>query len=38
LWPESEQGILSECDEKAARGSEVKKAQFVEQKKMVVPS
>jgi hypothetical protein len=33
LWADGEQGILSECDEKAGRGSEVKKALFVEGKK-----
>jgi len=38
LWPDGEQGILYECDEKAERGSEEKKARFVEEKKMVIPS
>ena len=37
-WPDSEQGILSESDENAERGSEEKKVWFVERKKMVAPS
>ena len=38
LWPDSEQGILSEGDAKAERGNEGKETWFVEGKIMVAPS
>jgi hypothetical protein len=38
LKPDGEQGILSEGDAKAERGSEKKKVRFVEGEKMVAPS
>ena len=38
LWPDGEQGILSEGDKKAGTSTEEKKAWFVKEKKMVAPS
>jgi hypothetical protein len=38
LWPDSEQAILSDDDEKAERDSGEKKVRFLEGGKMVAPS